>query len=138
MESEVYAVFILEGPDLDPSQVTHLVGVQPSETWRAGELVSDRAIIKHKFNAWKLNSNLPLSAPLEDHVEAVLRQLRPGWLALEDLCLRYQAKLFCVVRSYGGARPALIFNKEIVKQVAELSAAIEIDLYVLPRRRQSR
>lgn len=138
MESEVYAAFILQGSDLDPSQVTALVGVQPSETWRAGDLVSDRAIVRRKLSGWKINSALPLNAPLEEHVEAVLQQLKPGWLSLVELGSRNQAKVYCVVRSYGGARPALIFKRGIVKQVAELNAAIEIDLYVFPQSRTTR
>jgi|SRR5579883_2442928 len=137
MESEIYAAFILQGRDLDPEGVTAAVGIQPSETWRSGDLVSDRAIIRRKLDGWKVDSSLPLSSSLEEHVENVLGRLRPGWLPLVDFCTENQAKLYCVVRIYGGARPPIIFNRGILRDVVELSAAIEIDLYVFPRRKRN-
>ncbi len=137
MESDVYAAFILRGLELDPQHITTSLGMLPSKTWRVGELLIEQAILRHKDNGWMIASDLPLSCDLQEHVKSVMERLQPGWQVLMELCTSYDAEINCVVKSYGGDRPAILFEKDIVKLAADLNAAINIDLYVLPRRRKS-
>ncbi len=137
MESEIYASFKIIGPHLDPEQVTRSIGISPSKTWRIGDLVVEQALLRHKNNGWLLKSNLPLSATLKEHVRFILAQLQVSWQALKELCTQHDAEISCVVMSYGGDRPAMFFDKDIISRAADLNAAIDIDLYVFPRRRKS-
>jgi hypothetical protein len=113
-----------------PDEVTATLGLAPSRSWRTGDLINERMGRRRSTGEWCLSSGLGLDAPLEEHVDAVLRQLRPCWPRLVDLCTRYEAGLNCVVKSYGGDRPALPFDKEVVRRCAELGAWIDVDLYV--------
>jgi hypothetical protein len=130
MKSELSASFMLLGQEFDPAQVTAWVGLTPSRTWRIGDLVQPPAILRHKRNGWVLDSTLPASADLEEHVKSVLERLQPSWAVLVELALQYDTVISCVVYSYGGDRPAMHFDKDIVKRAAELNAAIDIDLYI--------
>lgn len=131
MKSEVYAAYVLyTGPELDPEQVTSLINLTPSRIWRIGDRVSTRAALRHEKNGWYLKSNLPISAELEEHVHSVVRQLLPAWEVLRDLGARHEAEMLCVVSSFGGDRPAINFDKDVVRRLAELNAAIGVDLYV--------
>jgi uncharacterized protein DUF4279 len=131
MYSEVYAEFNLFGLDMDPDQVTALVGISPSKTWRLGDPIGPPPLIlRYKNNGWRLKSELPLSLDLEEHVKSVIDQLQPSWAAFVELGTRYSAEISCVVKSYGGDRPPISFNEAVVKRAAELNAAIDIDLYI--------
>ncbi len=131
MHSELYAVFGLCGTDLDPDRLTPLIGITPTRTFRIGDPLTRPAIGVCKQSGWVLKSDLPLSADLENHVKDVIERLQPGWAALVELGSRYEAHFSCVVHSYGGDRPAIYFDPDIVKRIAELNATIEVDLYVL-------
>jgi hypothetical protein len=61
----------------------------------------------------------------------VLARLAPAWSAFVELGVRYDAYINCVVESYDGDRPAIPFDRDTVGRVAELRAAIDVDLYVL-------
>lgn len=131
MKAEIYANFTLTGLDLDPDKVTAVVGIIPSKTWRIGDLVDERAAVRYKKNGWRLKSDLPATDDFEKHVTSVLERLQSGWWPLVELCSRYSAELDCVVYSYGGGRPAIIFGRDIVKRAAELHAEISVDLLVV-------
>lgn len=130
MYTEVWAAFVLTGFDLDPDQVTALTGITPSKTWRLGEIINPRAIMRYQHYGWRVKSDLSLSADLEEHVRTVLEQLKPAWPVLVELGRRYDVEIACVVRSFGGDRPSMHFDKDSVKRIAELNAALDIDLYV--------
>jgi len=40
----------------------------------------------------------------------------------------------CIVKSYGGDRPQIFFDKEVIRKLAELNAEIDVDLYVFRSR----
>lgn len=134
MESDVYAALVLRGQALDPDKVSRLAGIAPSQSWRVGDLRVPQATIRHNDNGWFLKSEVPASASLEEHVRDVLRRIEPAWPVFVDLGARHTAVIECVVWSYGGDRPAITFTPDIVRQAAELHAAIDVDLYVLSRR----
>jgi len=131
MNSKVYAEFSLTGLNLNPEDVTSKIGIQPTKTWLKDELISSKAQIRYQQSGWKLRSHLDTSNDLEEHFRVVLEQLKQGWQPLIELCSVYEAE-FCGVVYTSGDRPAIHFDKEILKAVQQLNAEIDVDLYVLP------
>lgn len=134
METENSASLTLTGLDLDPEQITRRTSISPSKTWRLGEKVDDRSVLRYQHNGWRLTSGLPKQRDLEEHVESVLTQIRSSWSVLTQLGATYDAEMACVVYSYGGDRPPIHLSKGVLRRVSELNADIDIDLYVLPAR----
>lgn len=134
MESVTRAAFTLCGRDLDPDRVTEITGIQPSKTWRTGELINSRATVRYEENGWTLSSSVP--GDLDQEITEVLDHLRPAWSEFVALGSRYYAEISCVVYSYGGDRPPIHFDRGVVGSAAELNAAIDVDLYILPRKRR--
>jgi len=132
MKSKIYAYFSLRGLDFDPEEITTKVGLIPTKTWKAGDLINPKATVCRKENGWSLKSELDESIDLEDHVRYLLQKLEPGWLPLIEICKKYYAEINCVVYAAGNERPAIHFNKDIVDKAAKLNAEIDIDLYFLP------
>ena len=64
-------------------------------------------------------------------MRAILERLESGWRSIVELCLRYDAAITCVVKSYGGDRPLISFDKDTIKKIAELNADLDVDLYIL-------
>lgn len=136
MEWEASAAFVLLGQDhdplgLDPEQVTALTGIEPSETWRVGDLIDKHATVRHKQNGWSVESALPPTAELEDHVKDVLDQLQAGWASLKGVSARFDSEISCVLY-IKSVNPPVHFDKDTVARIAELGAEIDIDIYVLP------
>jgi hypothetical protein len=131
MHSEISTYFSLAGT-FNPDEITAAIGITPTRTHRAGELISPRAIMRYQNDIWQLDSGLDKSTDLEDQVKDVLERLKAGGTDLINLCTHYEATIECVVFSYGGDRPAIAFSRDILKQVTALNAEIGIDLYVLP------
>jgi hypothetical protein len=127
MESEVYAYFLLIGVDFQPDEITAQVGITPTKTWTKGDLRLPGAVVRHQENGWMVLSKLDRSADLEEHIKSVLEQLQPSWDILQKLCLLHSAEFACVVYSYGGDRPAIHFDREVIKQVNELNSTIDVD-----------
>ncbi|BAS58251.1 DUF4279 domain-containing protein [Leptolyngbya boryana CZ1] len=131
MDSEVYVEFSLTGIDLNPEDITSKVGIEPTKTWLKDELISPKGQIRYKQNGWKLRSHLEASDDLDEHFRVILQQLRQGWQPLIELCSVYEAE-FCGVIYTSGERPAIHFDRELLKAVLQLNAEIDVDLYVLP------
>jgi hypothetical protein len=130
MDSEVYAEFTLTGVDLNPDDVTSKVGIQPTKTWLKDDPISPKATIRYQQNGWTLRSHLEASDDLEEHFRVVLNQLNQGWQPLVELCSIYEAEFSGVIYT-SGDRPAIHFDKELLKAVLQLNAEIDVDLYVL-------
>lgn len=136
--NEIYAYFQLSGVNLDPNEITSIVGVKPTQAWKKGDLVvrpRGKDTIR-KFSAWKVKSQLSSSEALdptrelEIYVESVFEQLQPGWQQLAQIGFQYEALICCVVYAYSHM-PAIYFNQQIIQKASELSAGIDVDMYCL-------
>jgi hypothetical protein len=131
METEISAAFSLTGFESTPDEITNILEIQPTKAWKVGDAIGKSSLTR-KQNGWVLSSSLDkFSSDLEDHVKNVLEQLHPKWAVLVSLCSQYDAEVSCVIHSYSAQGPAIHFSKEILKQIAQLSAEIDVDYYSL-------
>jgi len=129
MAFEISVDFILVGIDLDPNVITDKLGIIPTKTFLAGDLIQPKASPRWKRNGWMLESKIEKSAELEEHINSVFEQLQPGWYKLKDICQIYEALIDCVVYTYEYI-PAICFDKDIVQKAAELNAKIDVDIII--------
>jgi len=120
--------------DCQPEEITNYLGIQPSEIRIKGEtrLVGK---IKHpmlnKMNAWIIESDLPKSAEPDKHIENILNKIRPHKNKFIELAKKYDADLsFGIFWDY--CNPGITFDKEILKEFAELNIEVGFDMYYLP------
>ncbi len=126
------ASFTLTGFDVNPEEITAMVGVTPTQTWRTGDLVDPRATVRRKSNGWKVSSESDTAADLGELVGKVLVILRPGWPVLQQLVAQHNALFNCVVHVYDSGAPAISLDKDLIRAVADLGVGVDIDLYCLP------
>ena len=132
MHSEVHAAYTLTGMEFDPDVITRKLQIAPTKTWRLGDPIQE-TILRHKHDGWSISSDLSDTDDLEDHMRALLKLIYPRRKQLEQLRRQYklEAEFACAIYTYDGSRPAIHFDSEIVRQVAELGAEIDIDLFIL-------
>src|SRR2546427_6045517 len=88
-DNEQYAYFTITG-SFDPAEITRRIGVEPSQSWRKGEL-HPKNQMERKFSRWSLASRLDRAADLEAQIKDVLVQMD-----------KKPTELMSLSREYGG------------------------------------
>jgi hypothetical protein len=136
--TKIASHFILTGVGFDPDEITSLLGVQPTRTWRFDDPVP-RTLLRRKHDAWFLSIGYERldeehTIDLMSQVRRIFDRLQPDTAKLIDICtrLKLQPVLSCVLYIEGNDRPAVHFDTDIVQWLAQLQAEIDVDLYYLP------
>jgi hypothetical protein len=85
-----------------------------------------------RANAWFLKSSLPISSPVEEHLEALLLVLESRAKAIATLLNVYQAEagLNCAIY-YENFTPGIHLSRSITRRTAALGLYVDLDLYFL-------
>lgn len=110
-----------------PEQISKVVGCSCDRSWRIGDK-RGKTIIVEKVNGWVLDSALPKSASLETHIEKILERVTRQSDKIRRLSKQECVELSCVI--YAASPPALNFDKKVVRQIAQLGANLDVDLYI--------
>ena len=124
--TEIKASFLITGFSC-AHEVTEVIGVQPTETWVKGDRIG-KSILIRKSNGWRLRSRLSLRADLERHARHILKRIYPRGTKLLSL-KGYQGNFSVAMYIYDSDRPPIVLPAEVVQQMAQLRASVDIDLY---------
>lgn len=126
--NQQYAYFTIVG-DFDPTEISALVEVTPTESWRKGD-INPRTQYERKFSRWSLHSRLEKTSKLEAHIADVIEQLEIKKRQFVTLSSKYGAQLQ-LVAYFNTSYPGLYFNRELVESLAEFALNIDFDFYYL-------
>lgn len=91
-----YAYFCASGL-FDPEEITELIGLEPTEFWSAGDQFVRRGHHRTRRGShWKLDSKLPDTEPLSDHIEAILNRVSPHRIGLLKASTKAKLQIVCV------------------------------------------
>ncbi len=120
------------GDDIDPPEITRLIGSQPTDSARTGDpnaRLSERTGRSYTYprGFWSLSMERS-SRDIEKQVSELFTRLTPDLAVWSSLSTRYEGHLFCGVFlawfGHGfGMSPAL------QRQLADRNLAIEFDIY---------
>jgi hypothetical protein len=125
--------FIITSTTLTSERITELLGTQPSRTWDLGDAI-ERTALRRKHNGWCLlapfeGEELDLSIP----TRSLLHLLTP--IASRIRKLSNDFEVYCVF-SYAvylyDETPIVHFAPEVLSEIANLNAHVDIDLILLP------
>src|SRR5689334_8751292 len=77
-----FATFRMWGPDVDPDELTELLGIEPTASHKVGEARGKRTF---DFGSWRLSSRTLETTELETHIEWLLDRLDAANTSLRDL-----------------------------------------------------
>ncbi len=132
MKSEIYVSFNLIGLDFNPDDITNKLGINPTKTWRVGDLIHPKTILKRKENGWSLQSQLNKYYQLEEHLKYLLNKIQPKSDFLKEICSKNYGELSCAIYVRGEERPSIHLDRDIITKINKLNCEIDIDLYFLP------
>lgn len=116
------------GDDLDPDEVTQLIGSSPSKAARRGDTRrwSTGSRIERQ-GSWRLSTEQS-GTDLEAQCIALFDRLTPDLSVWQSLTARFQADLFCGVffsRMAGG----LTFSPRLHRLLADRNLEVNLDIY---------
>jgi hypothetical protein len=121
-----YAYFVVTGPGTH-EQVSQILGFPPSKAWNTGD-INPRNGKRRQSMSWSLNSGLDDKQPLELHIQNLLLWLHPKTDALRQLWVEYDLILQCV-GYFPPSGHGMRFNREQIRQAAQLGLALDLDFY---------
>ncbi|QTD46599.1 DUF4279 domain-containing protein [Ottowia testudinis] len=122
-----YAYLLIVGPGKH-ERITEILGIQPSDACNADE-TNWKTGRPCKRMFWKWKSGLDDTRPMQEHIEAILRWFHLKGDAVRELWVDYDLILECVGHYPASTGPGIYFNREIIRQVAQLGLAIDCDFY---------
>ena len=121
-----YAYFHISGPGTH-EQVTEIIGLRPSEAWNVGDK-NPQSGKMCRFMSWRMRSGLDDTQPLEQHIHNLLLHLHLKADSLRLLWLDYELTLQCV-GYFPPSGHGMHFNREQIRQAAQLGLAFDLDFY---------
>jgi len=112
----------------DAETVTTAIGVSPTHSWV-------KKLRGKTQGQWELESPLDSAAGLESHLKALLDQLGGQSRAVAALCSKYRCTLHCAVYSEQD-NPGIALPPELVRRIAELGFALNLDVYFVEAEEQ--
>lgn len=122
---KISVALVVTGFDCHPDDVTEVIGVSPTDTWRTGELIRSPDIRK-KTNGWRLQSPLGEMMHLEPHVRWLLDQL-PTEIPKLPGTTPPSIDLSCAVIIVEQA-PSITLPLDVLQKLARLGADLDIDV----------
>jgi hypothetical protein len=113
--------------DFEPNELTRLLKVEPSETWRQGQPIPPSRVAQ-PMSGWRLCSDSPNEHSIEVHADALFKKLAPIWSELVRVCSGMEVELSCV--SYSARAPEIHLSSFAIRKLAELSGSIDVDVYI--------
>jgi hypothetical protein len=130
--AESLVSFSLRGDTLDPEDVSRLLGVAPTHTFRRGDPISSRNPENvHQQGLWYLESELPLGAILDAHLQDILQRLLPvadQILRLLELGAEGSFRVALLTKDDGDPEGTTL-SVETVAGMAALRAPLGITVY---------
>ncbi|MGA2079586.1 MAG: DUF4279 domain-containing protein [Holophaga sp.] len=119
------------GADLDPDEVTRLLGAAPTEAARTGTVLigPDGQPRNVRKGYWRLDA-APGPGTVEDQVEALLGALTQDPAAWRELASRYEPDLLCGLFLEGFNQVSSL-PPALVRALADRGLAIRFDIYAL-------
>lgn len=123
-----YASFSMIGDDLNPDDVSSILQVQPSDSFRRGDKKKNGSTWKHGF--WSLESEGNVhSDDLSEHIEWLLDQIEHCQDYITGLSTsNISARIFCyweLKSGNGGPR----FSPALLSRLVALDLTLDIDFY---------
>jgi hypothetical protein len=113
--------------NLDPEAVTALLGRQPSEGWRAGEMKFGRPA---KFGLWHLNSDPLLPGDLDTRIRDMLASLSSDIAVWNDLTQQHRCDLFCGL-FLTESNQGLVLTPDTMAAIGLRGLKLSLDIYGL-------
>jgi Domain of unknown function (DUF4279) len=129
---ETEASVSISGDDLDPDQITKLMGCAPNRSEKKGQVLTiggrgKAAPVAHR-GLWRLQANRRSPDDLEAQIRELLAMLPQDLALWRELSARYEVSMFCGL-FMGGWNNGIGLSPELLLAIAERGMALDLDIY---------
>ena len=122
--------------DLDPSAITSILSIEPTISYKKGDINSKIKKNGHmstlKSGTWILDISSEENEDFDYHLKLLLDQLKPGWEKLIELKKKgYKIDIFCGIFSANGEQTGIEISASTIKRIDDLNIPIGICFYHL-------
>lgn len=115
----------------DASVVTKLLGLEPTRICIPGQPGSPTSRVPSRHHGWEFNSPLPLTAHIDEHLEALLQVLEPHAEAIRAASEKFKVGINSYVYYYVDWQPGIHLTERSVRLLADMNLSVDFDLYYL-------
>lgn len=130
MSIKAYVRIRMRSKLLEAREISERVGLQPTRSWAAGSRRGTSSIIELD-NGWQLDSTLPPTSPIEEHLALLLQKTKAVASKIADLSDSGSAEVEVLCDIYAQAVPSLYVEKDIILAVANLHACLDFDVVLV-------
>ena len=113
----------------DPSLVTSLLDLSPTQAWHVGDPLPNHPTALRNHSRWTFRSPLPLSAHVDEHMEALLSLLELLAPRIRDCAARFPTELRCAIYYRQSFTPGIHLSETTLQRVAALGVPLDFELY---------
>ncbi len=135
-KTSLYAYILFSGNDDFPlNLVTERLDIQPTKTWKVGELVKPnhpKNQLLRSYTGWHFEIETKESQDSEDVLRPLLEVFQSKTDTINQLKEEFNldVSLELVIQIYDGYTPGLVIFPEFSKFAAEINAILDVDMYV--------
>ena len=111
--------------------ISATLGLIPTKSWREGD-IGPAPDMKRRSSAWEIKSRLPVTHKVVEQIDDVVDQLAGGAEQLKALDFGGEFRMLVALYIVGDERLPFYVSKRAIKFMANLDAALDIDLYRIP------
>jgi len=119
------------GDDLDPDELTRLLGCQPTKSERKGQEIVGNVTGKNRTarsGGWRLRAERREPGDFDAQISEILDQLTDDMSIWQNLTSRFQADVFCGLFMEEG-NGGISLSNETLRRLAERGLTIDFDIY---------
>jgi len=128
--SRTYASIIISGENFNPSDVSSILGISPSYSFRKGDRRGEKGIWDHSF--WELSTkDEETSTDLSVHLEWLIVKILPRkeiLISLASASKSIKTYISCFWESKTG-HGGPVFSPELMGKIADLNLELSLDIY---------
>jgi Domain of unknown function (DUF4279) len=129
--SHIDVYLVIRTATVEPREITRILGITPTNTWRVGDLVHPPASRAFKDNGWELQAKNSRDVELTKYVENLMAKLNGKLDRFASLPAEAVMYVLCDICDHEFRRTDLSLSKKAIQGLANLGVDIEIDYYDL-------
>lgn len=134
MESNnIYIRFFIKGEDIDPDEISHMLGIIPAYKYKRGDLHGKNNQMVRKKGLWSISSSENVdSSDLQLHIEWLLALLEPVKIQLKSIISTPEvyAEISCIFNLFSIEWDSRL-EPSLLDRIAALNIKFGISIYCL-------
>ncbi len=129
LHTEVAVRLYITHFECSPTEITRILRLSPTGTWRAGDLIGRSKTLRNKVNGWRLHSPLPETTGPEEQIEALFRKVRPAAPRFKKLPKNVKVQLLVAIHACDDSQRTMEISAETIQILAQIRGTLSFEYW---------